>query len=134
MNQLVNTTSSNCPLLCIGDWNKLFHPAKKQRGNPYSLSQIATFRDAINFLQLSDIGYQSFPFSWKRGHGSNQTLECLDRGLASTSWRQLFSKVVFWHLPFIKSNYCPLLLTTQMRRYMKDGGCHCKVSKPNGNL
>lgn len=56
------------------------------------------------------IGFQSSFFTWKKGTGPNLILEHLNRVLASNSWKQLFPKIVLWHLPCIKSDHCPLLL------------------------
>lgn len=94
MRQLQMSPHLQCPWLCIGDWNELLDPSEKQKGIYKNLAHIAQFRHLINYLYLSDNGFQGYFFTRKKGTGPNQILERLDRGLASNSRKQLFPKAV----------------------------------------
>lgn len=109
MNHFLSPNYLAFPWLCIGDWNEILLLSEEQGGNLCNLSQIQAFRDTVNGLELNDLGFKLSMYTWKRGQGQFLIQEPLDKGLASSSWNQLFPKTVFvaspvysfWSLPHL---------------------------------
>lgn len=102
---LSNTIHLQLPLALYRRLEWIVGSIRKRGDNMLNLTPIVDFRDAICYLHLSNIGYQSPSFTWKRGHGSNLIMERSDRGLASITWKQHFPKALLWHLLFIKYDW-----------------------------
>lgn len=92
--------NASYPWIFMGDSNEILHRFYIT-GLVYNrLKQIRNFKQVIKQRQLLDIGYYSPDFTWRR---ANQFLECLDRGLATPTWKNMFPRVVIHHLPFLTS-------------------------------
>lgn len=93
--------------MVVGDFNQLLQPQDKQGGVSPNMSQILHFRDCIQCLQLTDLGYKGTHITWKRG----DTFERLDRAFYTYAWSQSFNHATLPHLSFTSaSDHCPLLL------------------------
>ncbi|CAL1407206.1 unnamed protein product [Linum trigynum] len=94
----------------MGDFNSILRPEEKLGGAPFDSSRIQDFQDCINDTSLVDLGYRGPPFTWFR----NGVRERLDRVLANNMWTSLFPEVSVRHLPRVKSDHRPLLLSTDL--------------------
>ena len=53
-----------------------------------------SFRDALDFCRLKDLGFSGFPFTWcNRRSGDHNVWVWLDRGVANVNW------ILRFHLP-----------------------------------
>ena len=66
---------------------------------------------------LMDLGFHSPCFTCTNKSLCWQTTikECLDRGLGNAEWTTLFPSAEIHHLPRVKSDHCPILLSTDLR-------------------
>lgn len=102
---------SNLPWLCVGDFNEVLHANEQFGGQGRSERQMDGFRDAVDFCGLSDLGYIGLPYTWdnRQEDGSNIKVR-LDRGLANSSFMNLFNSVKVWHVQTIESDHCCLIV------------------------
>ena len=72
------------------------------------------FREAIEFCELHDLGFEGDIFTWRNHHSKVEgyVRECLDRALANDSWRQKFSTVVVHNGDPRHSDHRPVIVTT----------------------
>ncbi|RYR20805.1 hypothetical protein Ahy_B03g066051 isoform D [Arachis hypogaea] len=64
------------------------------------------FQDCMFDRGLTDLGYDGWPFTWRRGN----LVEWLDRGLGNITWQIRFSDAKIKHLSMLKSDNSPLCL------------------------
>lgn len=104
LRSLVQPTSPRW--VVMGDFNEILSLNEKSGGPLRNNFQMQAFRGAISDCNLEDMGAVGGPFTWC----NSNTKERLDRGLASSAWRDVFpfSRVV--HLAPSKSDHIPLLL------------------------
>ncbi|KAA3453480.1 reverse transcriptase [Gossypium australe] len=101
------------PWLVAGDFNEIMFSFEKQGGQLRDPRRMETFRDTLANCGLMDVGFSGTWFTWERGNLSETNIrERLDRGVANEKWLTLFPMGRIQHLPFIISDHCPLLLTT----------------------
>ena len=72
-----------------------------------------SFRDALDFCRLKDLGFSGFPFTWcnRRPRDHNVWVR-LDRGVATVNWILHFPSTRVHHLDAFHSDHKPLLLCT----------------------
>ncbi|KAH1056303.1 hypothetical protein J1N35_034368 [Gossypium stocksii] len=71
-------------------------------------------REVLEDCQLMDIGYSGAQFTWERGNLPETNIrERLNRGVANDKWLTLFLNGSIQPLPFLTSDYYPLLLNTK---------------------
>ncbi|KAG2671199.1 hypothetical protein I3760_14G122900 [Carya illinoinensis] len=57
---------SNCPWLCMGDFNELLSNEEKYGAADKPFFQIERFREALGECELSDLGFISLRFTWSK--------------------------------------------------------------------
>ncbi|CAL9012522.1 unnamed protein product, partial [Prunus brigantina] len=98
------------PWLVAEDFNEIIVDSKKKGGRP-THSQ-TSFANWISRNHLMDLGFFEAEFTWCKKNDHGETIwERLDRGLCSIDWRQTFPGAYVTHLPKIKSDHCPLLIS-----------------------
>ncbi|KAA3457895.1 reverse transcriptase [Gossypium australe] len=101
------------PWFVAGDFNKIMYSFEKKGGLPRDPRRMETFRDTLAYCGLMDVGYSGTWFTWERGNLPETNIrERLDCGVANEKWLSLFPMGRIQHLPFVASDHCPLLLTT----------------------
>ncbi|KAL0013129.1 hypothetical protein SO802_000198 [Lithocarpus litseifolius] len=83
-----------------------------------------SFRDALDFCGLKDLGFTGFPFTWcNRRPGAHNVWIRLDRGVATVNWMLRFSSTRVHHLDAFHSDHKPLLLCTdsEFKRFYRKG-------------
>ena len=88
---------------------------EKLGGLPINRTRMTAFRNCLDKCGLIDLGFHGPRFTWtKKSPVWQSTIkERLDRGVANTKWALLFPSVEIHHLPRVKSDHCPILLTTE---------------------
>jgi hypothetical protein len=83
---------NNRPWLCIVDFNETLHAWEKEGGVPKPQWRMDRFREALEFCELDDLGFNGDTFTWRNNSHSaeNYIKERLDRAVASEGWRQRF--------------------------------------------
>jgi hypothetical protein len=65
------------------------------------------FRDTLSMCDLHDIG----PYTWDNGWSGNANVRVrLDRAVANTAWRDLFTDAKVCHLISSRSDHCSVLV------------------------
>jgi hypothetical protein len=84
---------SNLPWMCIGDFNEILYSFEKQGGVPKPQAQMDKFRDALDYSNLQDLGFEGDMFTWRNNNwrAEGYIRERLDRAVASPAWRIHFS-------------------------------------------
>lgn len=78
------------------------------------------FKESLECCHLSDLGFVGYPFTWNNERpGSSNTKECLDRVVATKSWKAKFSTGVVTHLFSHASDHVSLLLQIRTPRSMR---------------
>jgi exonuclease III len=74
--------------VCIGDFNEILHSFEKQGGTPKPQIQMERFRDALNFCNLNDLGFEGDVFTWRNNQFrvEGYIRERLDRAVANPEW------------------------------------------------
>lgn len=97
------------PWLCVGDFNEIVKAEEKMDGALRKEQQMVEFREALDFCSFRDLGFASFPFTWCNNQFDGVvTWIRLDKGVATTSWTQMFPSVRVHHIPGSLSDHCPL--------------------------
>jgi hypothetical protein len=69
------------------------------------------FRDALVDCDLTDIGLCGLPYTYDSGRSGVANVRVrLDRAVANSRWRDMFSNVEVQHIVSSRSNHCPLLV------------------------
>jgi hypothetical protein len=100
-------------LALLGDFNSILSSSEKSGGRCFGSSSHNDFADFVHSNALVDLGFVGNRFTWSNhrlGHANIR--ERLDRGLANHGWMQLFPNAIINHFPAIKSDHCPILLST----------------------
>ena len=93
----------------MGDFNEIVRAEEKTGGAPRKEGQMTGFRVALDFCGLRDLGYVGSPFTWCNNQFDGViTWIRLDRGVATTSWSQLFPTVRVHHIAGSLLEHCPL--------------------------
>jgi hypothetical protein len=81
------------PWVCIGDFMRSFIVLKKQGGVPNPQIQLERFRNALNFCNLNDLGFEGDVFTWQTNnfHVEGYIRERLNRAVANPEWCARFS-------------------------------------------
>lgn len=94
---------------CVGgDFNSVLN--LNDTGGSSSLSRDSqSFNSCLLDCGLADIGFSGQPFTWQR----NGVHRRLDHFVANGSWSDRFVEVSVKHLPRLKSDHIPILLTSK---------------------
>jgi hypothetical protein len=76
------------PWVCIDDFNEILYSFEKQGGNPKPQIQMERFRNALNFCNLNDLGFEGDIFTWRNNNYrvDGYIRERLDRVVANPEW------------------------------------------------
>lgn len=101
------------PWALIGDFNATLKDSKRI-GPALANSRITEprFQATLDICNLIDVGFSGDPFTWARG----TTRKRLDRALCNLDWRLRFIEAGIAHLPKLKSDHAPLLMTLDHNR------------------
>ena len=106
--------------LCIGDFNAILHSSEKLSRKPCQMSQVESFRDALDDCKLEDLGYHGYPYTRNNKRpGDANTKVRLDRAMATREWRDRFPLSKLFHLSPHASDH--LLVLLQTKCYAKHG-------------
>ncbi|XP_042988728.1 uncharacterized protein LOC122316263 [Carya illinoinensis] len=86
---------SNCPWLCMGDFNELLSNEEKYGAPDRPFLQMERFREALDECELSDLGFLGSRFTWSnKREGRAFIKERLDRAFGNSSWSNIYE--AFW--------------------------------------
>ncbi|KAL4331762.1 hypothetical protein AHAS_Ahas13G0532500 [Arachis hypogaea] len=100
------SNSINLPWSTIGNFNALLHDFKRRGGAGWNQHfAYMEFKSCIQEYDLIDLGYSSYPFTWKRG----RLMKRLDKDLCKIDWYVTFLNACIKHLLPLKYDH-PLCL------------------------
>ena len=101
----------------LGDFNDMISDEEKLGGLPVNRTHMSAFRNCMDNCGLIDLGFHNLRYTWTNKSPCWQTTikERLDRGLGNAEWATLFPSAEVHHLPRVKSDHCPILLSTDPR-------------------
>jgi exonuclease III len=106
------------PWVCIGDFNEITIQSEKWGGRGRANSQMVAFQQALDFCDLTDLGFIGPKFTWSNCRDNTDfTKVRLDRGVANSEWRDLFplAEILVEVVPC--SDHSPLVLSlTKVKR------------------
>lgn len=104
------SSTNNLPWLVTGDFNEIIDESEKKGGRAAHCN--SGFADWIGRHHLVDLGFSGAEFTWCKKNIHGETLwERLDRGLCNITWRLKFPEGFVRHLPRVKSDHCPILIS-----------------------
>ncbi|GLT46072.1 hypothetical protein SLA2020_198580 [Shorea laevis] len=109
-------SSSTLPWVCLGDFNEIMRQSEKVGGNPRSERQIHSFCNAIEYCELSELGFKGPRFTFIRKQLGSVLRERLDRVLVTHAWEEQFPGSISHHLPTVRSDHSPILLKVQRQK------------------
>ncbi|KAL5573135.1 hypothetical protein UlMin_022732 [Ulmus minor] len=93
------------------------HGCVKKGGGARDSYLLRNFKDAMEYCNLADLGFQGPKFTWCRGNNNaNFIQERLDRMLGNSGWSDMFPNCIVHHLRLWGSDHRPLLIEV-----LKDG-------------
>ncbi|XP_035548719.1 uncharacterized protein LOC108982475 [Juglans regia] len=94
------------------DFNEILCNEEKPGGANKLFSQMERFREALEFCEFSDQGYQGSKFAWSnRRERGEFTKERLDRVLGNNYWPMIFGSTAVQVLPAQTSDHSPLFIS-----------------------
>ncbi|KAL4631902.1 hypothetical protein ACB092_04G012200 [Castanea dentata] len=115
---------SSLPWVCMGDFNEILFADEKMGWLERPERQMQSFRDALYYCRLKDLGFNGYPFTWcNRRPGDQNTWIPLDRGVATIDWILQFPTSLIHHLDAFHSDHKPLLLCfdSEFKRFYRKG-------------
>ncbi|XP_016652264.1 PREDICTED: uncharacterized protein LOC107881841 [Prunus mume] len=110
------SSTNNLPWLVTGDFNEIVDDSEKKGGRAVHCN--SGFADWIGRHHLVDLGFSGAQFTWYKKNVHGETLwERLDRGLCNITWRHKFPEGFVRHLPRVKSDHYPLLISLNFAQY-----------------
>lgn len=112
--------------MAIGDFNEIILAEEKQRDLDRPEAQMQSFRDALDFCRLKDLGFNGFLFTWCNRRPKDQDMWIrLDSGVATVEWILCFPTTRIHYLDCFHSNHKPIILwmDSELNRF-------CKKSRP----
>jgi hypothetical protein len=80
---------------------------EKKGGGRIHYNKCREFRDTISYCRLLDMGYRGNKFTWNKIN----IFQGLDRVLCNFEWQNKFQQAYVRHLPEMKSDHAPLLIS-----------------------
>uniref|UniRef100_A0A7N2N3A5 Reverse transcriptase zinc-binding domain-containing protein n=1 Tax=Quercus lobata TaxID=97700 RepID=A0A7N2N3A5_QUELO len=91
------------------DFNEIVKAEENTGGASRSKRQMVAFREALDFCGFRDLGYVGSPFTWCNNQFNVAvTWIRLDRGMATTSWIEMFPSAHMHHIEGSLSDHTPL--------------------------
>ncbi|KAL9151827.1 hypothetical protein ABFS82_11G077500 [Erythranthe guttata] len=98
------------PWIVGGDFNEILNNTEKEGGISRLPGHIEAFRDALEFCELTDIGFEGFPYTWSNNREAPDTVRSrIDRVCANNAWLHLFPQSRVQHLELPGSDHVPIL-------------------------
>ena len=111
--------ASDLPWCIIGDFNDLMTEDEKKGGKHHPRALLKGFSETIMDCGLTDLGFTGDKFTWERWRGSDRWIsERLDRGLATSEWRNIFPLAEIKVHELSTSDHLPLFLQLNKQVYM----------------
>lgn len=109
-------SSLNLPWLIVGDFNYIANKNENFGGCPPNNRKMFLFNQFLYGGNLIDLGFEGPKYTWTNCRDNNRLIKTrIDRFHANSDWISLFPNSKVFHLPRIRSDHCPLLLSTQPR-------------------
>ena len=108
----------------MGDFNEILFAEEKLGWLDRPERQMQSFRDALDFCRLKDLGFNGYPFTLCNCRpGDQNTWIRLDRGVATIDWILKFPISCIHHLDAFHSDHKPLLLCSdsEFRHFYRKG-------------
>ena len=107
LSQRFATAGDKC--LLIGDFNDITDDSEKEKGNYLTITSQRIFCDFIIDNGLLELG---FPFTWINRRDEDPIQECLDGGLATSGWVNMYQEAKVLHEVLEGSDHTMLILET----------------------
>jgi hypothetical protein len=109
-------TTPSKPWLCVGDFNEILFSHEKEGGRSKSRACMDRFREALEFCELHDLGFDGDMFTWRNhNHRAAEYIrERLDRAVANVLWRVLFPGVRVINGDPRHSDHRPIIVSTEI--------------------
>jgi hypothetical protein len=102
------------PWLCAGDFNEILFRAEQKGGNLRSARQMEDFSQCLTDCGLADLGYSGYDFTWdNKRDGADNIQVRLDRGMATSSFLDIFPLTQVEHIITEESDHMALLIRVQ---------------------
>ncbi|CAM8923717.1 unnamed protein product [Rhodiola kirilowii] len=113
---------SDLPWVVMGDFNEVVSLKEIWSRCGRSNWQMTNFRQVLEDCQITDLGYQGYPFTYSnRRKGNDEMRGRLDRAVCSSQWMQDHPKAQVSHISIHVSDHCIIMLDTE-----KAGDRKCK--------
>ncbi|XP_026396278.1 uncharacterized protein LOC113290908 [Papaver somniferum] len=113
----------------MGDLNVVLKQEEKKGCRPFDRGEADVFNNLITDMNLQDLGFSGYPFTWCNQRTDNSRVEeRLDRSLSNELWMELFPKSSIQHLIDRGSDHGPIILKTNPN--WKDGAYPLKYFGP----
>lgn len=92
--------------MCAGDFNEILYAGEKWGGEDRDQNKMEMFKDALDYCDLEDLGYQGPSFTWSGVRAGGVRVSCrVDRVAADGRWQEAFpsSQVL------VKNNICQII-------------------------
>lgn len=111
--ELATISHLGFPHLILGDFNASLFQSDKLGGKPVDAS--LKHKNLLSFFSsssLTDLPFSGHKFTWSNNHRNPSTkiLIRLDRGLASSTWRDLHPQCHIENKSRVASDHCPCIL------------------------
>ncbi|XP_026410080.1 uncharacterized protein LOC113305210 [Papaver somniferum] len=106
-----SAASNNFHLLVIGDFNFILHDTEKFSTHSIDANEASILNEKILNLDLIDLGFTGFPFTWsnkRKGHALTE--QRLDGGLENDDWLAIYPNTTITNMLAIGSDHHPNLL------------------------
>lgn len=104
-------TASNAPWFVIGDFNETLCQSEHISATKRSERNMANFREVLSECGLFDLGFKGPAWTYNnKQEGQKNVKARLDRGVASSSWSDIFREAVVEHICSSRSDHLPLLV------------------------
>lgn len=100
----------------IGDFNDILSNNEKEGGNYIMASSLRDFKEFVAWNELTDLGYDEYPFTWQNNRDAMPIQQRLDRGLATIEWHNFYPDAKIRHVVLEGSDHALLILSTEKVR------------------
>lgn len=103
--------------LLMGDFNDISNRNEKFGGCPPNPRKMFLFNQFLNRGNLIDLGFKGPKYTWTNCRENNRLIKTrIERFHANPDWISMYPNSKVFHLPRVRSDHCPLLLSTQPNR------------------
>lgn len=98
--------------LMFGDFNETMYSKEMKGRRTRREVQMRAFREALADYELSDLGWQGYPFTFSnKRKGIHETRARLDRAVENKEWMAMFPKAKVTHGFANMSDHNPIILS-----------------------